>query len=75
LYGTHDSSMETGFYGYNIVHQDQVDPSYSESSASLTGKLQSHCPTLFSSLSVWEREVLNSSIWLKSVTYKSITYL
>jgi hypothetical protein len=47
LYNTLDSSMETSFYGYEVVQQDRVDPNYLENSTFVTGKLQSHCPIFF----------------------------
>jgi hypothetical protein len=68
-----DSSVETGFYGFEEGNRDRVDPSFLENSSSLISKLQEHCPVFFNSLSVWEREIINSSIWLKSVTTKSVS--
>jgi hypothetical protein len=34
----------------------------------LSGKLKQYCPSLFSSLTMWEKETLDSSGWLKRVT-------
>jgi hypothetical protein len=62
--------MEMGFYGFDAVRQDCVDPSSMESISTVSGKLQSFCPVFFNTLSVWERDVINSSAWLKSVTTK-----
>jgi hypothetical protein len=36
----------------------------------LTGKLKYHCPALFSSLLLWERDSLDTSNWLKTSTSK-----
>jgi hypothetical protein len=34
----------------------------------LTGKLKSLCPTLYDSLTLWERDALDNSGWLKRTT-------
>jgi hypothetical protein len=75
FYSLPDLSMETGFYGFDTAHQDSVDPCTKESINIVSGKLQSYCPTFFNSLSVWEREVINSLVWLKNVTTKVVSPL
>jgi hypothetical protein len=64
-YITQDTSMETGFYGTGPGPSAQEGDS-TLSSQSLLGKLFHHCPSLFHSLSLMEREALNSSKWILS---------
>jgi hypothetical protein len=44
-----------------------MDPepwSQTEPSTTLTGKLKNLCPTLYSTLSLWEKDALDNSRWL-----------
>jgi hypothetical protein len=36
----------------------------------LSGKLKLHCPALFSTLSLWERDILDASCFLQNYTSK-----
>jgi len=67
-YSQPDVSMETGFYGYEDTHEDRMDSNILENSSSLLGKIQTHYPFFYNTLSVWERDAINSSVCLKSVT-------
>jgi hypothetical protein len=42
-------------------HFAQEDSNQLESLESLTGKLKNHCPALYSSLSMWERDSMDAS--------------
>jgi hypothetical protein len=65
-----DSSPEADFYGTRTFHFAPEVSSQSESLEMLTGKLKYHCPALFSTLSLWERDTLDASDWLKNSTSK-----
>ena len=52
---------ETLNYGADLWHQQ-------ETLSTLTGKLQRLCPSLYSTLSLWEKEALDNSHWLHSST-------
>jgi hypothetical protein len=67
-YDTPDTSQETGFYGPGPIQLAQGDDISPGTLESLVGKLQTFCPILFSSLSLLERDVINSSEWLKNMT-------
>jgi len=43
-------------------------PSSSEQVFSLFFKLKRHCPALYASLSLWEKDTLNASLFLKNIT-------
>jgi hypothetical protein len=62
-----DLSIDTGFYGSGLVLWSQ-DSRDLDSLSTLSGKLKLHCLVLFSSLSSWEKEALNSSEWLEKAT-------
>jgi hypothetical protein len=68
---TPDSSMDTGFYGFEGSRDDRIDKKKLEPTDTIIGKLQLHCPTFFNSLSVMERQIVSSSIWLKNSISKS----
>ena len=53
-----DSLEDTTF------HFEVVQGPPSEEATRLTGKLKFLCPTLFSSLTLWERDALENSGWL-----------
>jgi hypothetical protein len=64
--------METGFYGFDAFVRTVLIPALWKHYHCF-GKLQSFCPVFFNTLSVWERDVINSSAWLKSVTTKIVS--
>jgi hypothetical protein len=69
-----DLSLETDFTGFEVSQPVGEDNSHKEFQNSVSGKLLTHCPVFFNSLSVWEREVVNSSDWLQKVTTKVSPY-
>jgi hypothetical protein len=63
-----DSSPNTGFYGKGPLHLTDEYSIPSDSLGLLRGKLKYLFPTIFSYLSLWERDALNSFEWLKFTT-------
>jgi hypothetical protein len=70
-YSTLNSSMDTDFYGFEGSRDDRIDKSFLEPAKTTISKLQLYCPTFFNSLSVLERQIVSSSIWLKNSISKS----
>jgi hypothetical protein len=65
-YSLPDSSMDTGFYGFEGSRVDRINKIFLEPTDSTIGKLQMFCPTFCNSLSVLECLLVSSSIWLKN---------
>jgi len=63
-----DYMNEVDSFGDAPIHYDSEPGPLLEETTSLTGKLKLLCPTLFSSLTLWERDALENSGWLNSST-------
>jgi hypothetical protein len=63
-----DYMDEADSLGCENLHTRDAPSQQQECRSTLTGKLQSLCPSLFSSLTHWEKEALNNSNWLLSST-------
>jgi len=63
-----DYMNEVESFGDAPIHYDAKPSPPLEVTTSLTGKLKLLCPTLFSSLTLWERDALENSGWLNSST-------
>jgi hypothetical protein len=59
---------EAESFGCTDHHTGLSTSHWREDHSTLMGKLQSLCPSLFSSLTYWEKEALNTSNWLTSST-------
>jgi hypothetical protein len=63
-----DSSLEVDLAWVRTQYPSSEIPSSSEQATSLSGKLKLHCPALYASLSSWEKDILNASLFLKNTT-------
>jgi hypothetical protein len=63
-----DYVTEVDSYGSEEIHYGTEFVSQPENLPTLSGKLKKLCPTLFSTLTLWERDALDKSRWLLSST-------
>jgi hypothetical protein len=63
-----DSSLEVDSTWVGTQYSSPEIPSSSEQVVSLSSKLKCHCPALYASLSLWEKDTLNASLFLKNTT-------
>jgi hypothetical protein len=68
-----DSSPAVELFGSGDLHFPVDLDSQFEPLDTLSGKLKTYCPTLFESLTSWEREAVDSSGWLKRSTTSKLS--